>query len=98
MLPQVPDPTAVMLSFKKFMRAMCPSAPDAMQGQCSYLSEVEQSEWLSHLSSLLEVSAAVADLIHVQGSSVLLALEKGTDVTAQVMLLYQFLHCIVDYY
>ena len=40
--------------------------------------------WMTQLSTVLEVSVAVADLIHIQESSVLVCLENGWDATAQV--------------
>ena len=64
------------------MRACSPSSPKP--GPSTYLSDVEQSGWLSSLTTLLQLASAVADLINVQGSSVLIALEKGMDATAQV--------------
>lgn len=45
---------------------------------------VEESGWMSQLTRLLQLAGAVADLIDVQGSSVLVCLEDGWDATAQV--------------
>ena len=45
---------------------------------------VEESGWMSQLSRLLQLAGAVADLMDVQGSSVLVCLEDGWDNTAQV--------------
>lgn len=45
---------------------------------------VEESGWLCALRQLFQLSGAVVDLLDLQGSSVLLSLEDGWDVTAQV--------------
>ena len=39
---------------------------------------------MTQLSTVLEMSVAVADLIHNQESSVMVCLENGWDATAQV--------------
>lgn len=62
------------------MRACSPSSP----GSTGFLGAVEDSEWLNQLSNLLQLSGAIVDLIDLQNSSVLVALEKGWDHTAQV--------------
>ena len=64
------------------MRACNPSS--LKPGPSTYLSDVEQSGWLTSLTTLLQLASAVADLNTIQGSSVLVALEKGMDATAQV--------------
>jgi myotubularin-related protein 5/13 len=86
---EVPDIQCVMASFRKLTRACCPSSQK--QQQSTFLSDVENSHWIDHLSTLLQLSVAIADLIHIQGSSVLVALEKGMDVTAQVVSLAQII-------
>lgn len=80
--PQVPDVHSVMSSFKKLMRACNPSS--SKPGPSTFLSDVEQSGWLTSLTTLLQLASAVADLSSIQSSSVLVALEKGMDATAQV--------------
>ena len=80
---QVPEIQCIMKSFKKLTRACWPKSQKQQQ-YSSFLSDVEDSQWLNHLSTLLQLSVAVADLINIQGSSVLVALEKGMDITAQV--------------
>ena len=40
--------------------------------------------WITQLSTVMEIAVAVADLIHIQDSSVLVCLENGWDATAQV--------------
>ena len=80
--PQVPDVHSVMSSFKKLMRACNPSS--SKPGPSTFLSDVEESGWLTSLTTLLQLASAVADLNSIQSSSVLIALEKGMDATAQV--------------
>lgn len=45
---------------------------------------VENSEWLQQIQNIMQLSGAVVDLLDVQGSSVMLCLEDGWDVTCQV--------------
>lgn len=45
---------------------------------------VESSEWLQQLQNIMQLAGAVVDLLDVQGSSVMICLEEGWDVTAQV--------------
>ena len=73
----------IHFSFKKLMRACSPSSP----GAGAFLGAVEDSEWLNQLSNLLQLAGAVVDLIDLQCSSVLVALENGWDYTAQVSIL-----------
>ena len=49
---------------------------------------------MDQLSLLMQLAGAVADLIDIQGSSVLVCLENGWDTTAQVLInkLYVDLH------
>ena len=70
----------IHFSFKKLMRACSPSSP----GGGAFLGAIEDSEWLNQLSNLLQLAGAIVDLIDLQSSSVLVALENGWDYTAQV--------------
>ena len=63
------------------MRACIPSSP-----QNTFLSAVQESGWITQLTHLMQLGGAVADLIDIQGSSVLVCLENGWDATAQVSL------------
>ena len=57
---------------------------------------VEQSEWLQLLQSVMQLAGAVTDLMDIQGSSVMLCLEDGWDLTCQVSSLAQL--CLDPYY
>jgi myotubularin-related protein 5/13 len=73
----------VKSSFKKLMRACVPSTPftDPEKG---FLRAVDESEWLKQIQQLLKISGAVVDLLDIQGSSVMICLEDGWDITTQV--------------
>lgn len=83
------------IAFKKLMRACLPSntTNDADQ---TFAKSVEQSEWLQQISSLLQLSGAVVDLMDLQESSVMLSLEDGWDITAQISSIAQL--CLDPYY
>ena len=61
-----------------------------------FLSLVEQSEWLEHLQTVMQIAGAVTYLMDSMGSSVMICLEDGWDVTAQVSSLAQL--CLDPYY
>ena len=67
------------------MRACSPSASQTHSSP--FMMGVEESGWMSQLARLLQLAGAVADLIDVQGSSVLVCLEDGWDATAQVRMI-----------
>ncbi|XP_076328826.1 myotubularin-related protein 13-like isoform X2 [Tachypleus tridentatus] len=85
----------IKASFKKLMRACVPSDPVTDPDQNFYRS-IENSEWLNQLQSIMQLSGAVVDLMDVQGSSVMICLEDGWDVTAQVSSVAQL--CLDPYY
>jgi myotubularin-related protein 5/13 len=70
-------------AFKKLMRACIPSSVSSEPEQ-SFAKLVENSEWLLQLQSVMQLAGAVVDLLDLQGSSVVIALEDGMDITAQV--------------
>ncbi|KAL8615600.1 hypothetical protein ACOMHN_026590 [Nucella lapillus] len=74
----------IKASFKKLMRACCPSRPASGPEQ-GYLKAVEDSEWLPQLQNVLQLSGAVVDLLDLQGATVMVCLEDGWDITAQVV-------------
>lgn len=82
-------------AFKKLTRTCLPSTVSTEPDQ-TFAKLLEQSEWLQQIRALLQLSGAVVDLIDLQGSSVSLALEEGSDVTAQVSSLAQL--CLDPYY
>lgn len=92
---EYPEVRQVKASFKKLLRACCPSAPPASP-ELSFYKMVEGSEWLNQLQCILQLSGAAVDLIDVQGSSVMLCLEDGWDFTCQVMSVAQL--CLDPYY
>jgi myotubularin-related protein 5/13 len=55
----------------------------------TFLKLMEGSEWLGLLQSVMQLAGAVTDLIDLQGSSVMLCLEDGWDLTCQVSSLAQ---------
>ena len=76
---QVPSAEAISTSFKKLMRVCAPSTHHS-----GFLSSLEESGWINQLSTLMQLAGAVADLMDIQGSSVLVCLEDGWNSTAQV--------------
>lgn len=71
--------TDVKESFRKLLHCCAPTS-----NQTSYFSGIDDSKWLSQLCTIMELAGAVTDLIDIQGSSVLVCLEDGWDITAQV--------------
>lgn len=82
---QIPHFQDVNNSFSKLMRACSPSGSSS---STKYLSQVEDSEWMNQLSSVIQLSTAISHLIDAQGSSVMVCLEDGTDTATQVSILH----------
>lgn len=82
-------------SFKKLMRACVPSST-SNEPEHSFYKMIESSDWLQQLRNIMQLSGAIVDLIDVQGSSVMLCLEEGWDITCQLSSIAQL--CMDPYY
>jgi len=93
-----PEPKRLRASFRKLMQACAPSTvPQGSSAQDKTFHKlVEQSEWLQLLQSVMQLAGAVTDLMDIQGSSVMLCLEDGWDLTCQVSSLAQL--CLDPHY
>ncbi|GMT36816.1 hypothetical protein PFISCL1PPCAC_28113 [Pristionchus fissidentatus] len=78
-------------SFKRFLKVMKPSVGSSSQSGKSHLSQLEESEWMEHISLLLQTSSVIAALLSHYNSSVVLTIEDGRDATCQITSLVQLI-------
>ncbi|XP_052066679.1 myotubularin-related protein 13-like isoform X4 [Mytilus californianus] len=79
----------VKASFKKLSRACVPS--NTPSADATFYKTVEESEWLLQVQNIMQLAGATVDLLDVQGSSVMICLEDGWDITTQVVSAAQIL-------
>ncbi|XP_046393982.1 myotubularin-related protein 13 isoform X2 [Ischnura elegans] len=83
-------------SFKKLMRACIPSSSASAEPEQSFHKLIESSEWLQQLQNIMQLAGAAVDLLDVQGSSVMICLEEGSDITCQISSVAQL--CLDPHY
>uniref|UniRef100_A0A8C7SUM9 SET binding factor 1 n=1 Tax=Oncorhynchus mykiss TaxID=8022 RepID=A0A8C7SUM9_ONCMY len=87
---EVCDVRQVKNSFKKLIKACVPSSATS-EPSMTFHRCLEESEWMClHVQLVLQVSVLVVELLDT-GSSVMVSLEDGWDVTTQVVSLVQLL-------
>ena len=92
---EISDTRRLKNAFKKLMRACMPSGTNT-GASSSFYKAVEDSEWLQGLQSLMQINDAVLDLMDIEKSSVMVCLEDGWDVTAQISSIAQL--CMDPFY
>ena len=92
---EIHETREVKASFRKLMKACVPSAISTDPSQ-SFYKQIESTEWLNQLQTIMQVSIAIVDVIDTQGSSVMLCLEDGWDLVPQIVSIAEL--CLDPYY
>ncbi|XP_076451110.1 myotubularin-related protein 13-like [Babylonia areolata] len=98
---EVHETRDVKNSFKTLVTACCPSKPPHSSSSSSsatptssekgFLKTIEDSGWLEQVQRILQLAVVVVDVLDVQAASVMVCVEEGWDLTAQVVSVAQVL-------